>query len=196
LKIVGLILAGGDARRLGGIDKTLLPVAGKPILSHLIDRLSTQLDTLALGANGDPGRFAAFGLPVIADEMIGIGPLGGLARGFGWAGGQGADMLLTVPGDTPFVPRDLLKRLSPGPAVACSADRTHHLVALWPVAWGEALSNYLAGLEWDAPKRAYGARAFAERFGMRKVAFPTGAVDPFFNVNAPSDLAALPERLS
>ena len=183
---VAVILAGGEARRLGGIDKTLIPIGGAPILSHILDRLRAQVRLVALSANGDPARFAAFGLAVLADRQAGIGPLAGLQRGLDWAAGQGAATLLTVPGDTPFIPRDLLTALTPGPSVAVSGRR-HHLVALWPVAARSALAAHLAGLRADAPRRAYGVRAFADTLGMREVGFPGGPEDGFFNVNTPED---------
>ncbi len=149
-----------------------------------------QLDRVALGANGDPGRFAAFGLPVLADRRQGIGPLGGLLRALDWAAEQGADSLLTVPGDTPFIPRDLLRALAPAPAVAVSGGRRHHLVALWPVGWREALADHLDGLSPEAPHRAFGVLAFAGPRGLREVGFASGPVDPFFNVNTAEDQAA------
>ena len=187
-----VILAGGEARRLGGIDKTLMMLDGAPLLSSILQRLRPQLGTIALSANGDPLRFASFGLDVLADRRPGIGPLAGLSRGLDWAAGQGADALLTVPGDTPFIPGDLLARLSPAPAVAVSGGRRHHLVATWPVAWRPALAAYLDGLAVDAPRRAFGARAFADTRSpaMREAVFATEPVDPFFNVNTPPDRLA------
>ncbi len=186
---VAVILAGGEARRLGGIDKTLIPIDGVPILSLILGRLQPQVDRIAIGANGDPVRFAGFGLPVLADRCRGIGPLGGLLRALDWAAEQGAGSVLTVPGDTPFIPFDLLRCLAPAPAVAVSAGRRHHLVALWPVAWRDALAEYLDRLPADAPKRAFGVLAFAGPRGMREQAFAAGPVDPFFNVNTPDDQA-------
>jgi molybdopterin-guanine dinucleotide biosynthesis protein A len=186
---VAVILAGGQARRLGGIDKTLIPIGGTPILSIILERLCPQVERIALGANGDPARFGSFALPVLADERQGIGPLGGLLRGLDWAAGLGAESLLTVPGDTPFVPRDLVQALGVAPAVAVSAGRRHHLVALWPVAWRSALVEYLDELAPDAPQRAYGVMAFSRSRGLREVPFETAAGDPFFNVNTPEDRA-------
>ena len=190
--VVAVILAGGEARRLGGIDKTLITLDGVPVLSLILCRLRPQLDRIALSANGDPSRFAAFGLPVLADRRLGIGPLAGLLRGLDWAAEQGADALLTVPGDTPFIPPDLLTRLSPAPAVAVSADRRHHLVATWPVTWRLSLLTYLNGLEAGSPRHAYGARAFVTSLPetMREMAFAVEPTDPFFNVNTPADRLA------
>ncbi len=186
---VAVILAGGEARRLGGIDKTLLEIGGVPILSLILRRLRPQLGLVALSANGDPARFAGFGLPVLADRRQGIGPLGGLLRALDWAADQGADALLTVPGDTPFIPCDLLRALAPAPAVAVSGGRRHHLVALWPMAWRALLAEYLDRLPLDAPRSTLGARAFAAPLGVREVVFALGPVDPFFNVNTAEDRA-------
>ena len=186
---VAIVLAGGEARRLSGIDKTLIALDGTPVLSLILRRLCPQVAQVALSANGDPTRFSDFGLEVLADRRTGIGPLAGLARGLDWAAGQGARTLLTVPGDTPFIPDDLASLLSPAPAVAVSAGRRHHLVATWPVAWRLPLAAYLDGLAPDFPRHAYGARAFARSMSppMREVAFATEPVDPFFNVNTPAD---------
>ncbi len=187
---VAVILAGGEARRLGGIDKTLVEIGGMAILSLILERLRPQLALVALGANGDPARFEQFGLPVLADHIRGIGPLAGLLRGLDWAAEQGARSLLTVPGDTPFIPRDLLRLLAPAPSVAVSAGRTHHLVALWPVSWRDALADHLGRLSQDAPRRAFGVAAFAASHRLREVPFAAEPVDPFFNVNTPEDRAA------
>ncbi len=186
---VAVILAGGEARRLGGIDKTLIEIGGAPILSLILGRLRPQLDRVALSANGDPSRFASFRLPVLPDRRRGIGPLGGLSRALDWAAEQGAQSLLTVPGDTPFIPCDLLRRLAPAPAVAVSGGRRHHLVALWPVAWRDALGDHLDRLPPDAPPRAYGVLAFAAARGLREVRFEVDGRDPFFNVNTEQDRA-------
>ncbi len=187
-RIVAVILAGGEARRLGGIDKTLIPLDGTPMLSLILRRLRPQLGAIALSANGDPSRYAGFGLDVLADDRPGIGPLAGLLRGLGWAAEQGADALLTVPGDTPFIPANLASRLTPAPAVAVSGGRRHHLVASWPVDWRLPLGAYLDGLAADAPRAAYGAREFARtQPAMCEVAFATKPIDPFFNLNTPAD---------
>ena len=182
-----MVLAGGEARRLGGVDKPLIEIGGIPILSHILDRLRPVVSRVALSANGDPHRFARFGLPVLEDQRFGIGPLAGLLRGLDWAAGLGADVLLTVPGDTPFIPDELLRALSPAPSVAVS-DRRHHLVAAWPVIWRDRLAQHLDGLDPAGGRRAYGVLAFAKPLGMREVSFASDPIDPFFNVNTPEDL--------
>ncbi len=178
----GLILAGGESRRMGGLDKPLLRLDGLPLLDHIVARLRPQAGCLALSANGDPARFIDCGLPVLADATLGLGPLAGVLSGLDWAAAIGCDALLTVPGDTPFIPRDLAARLLPVPAVAASDGRVHHAVALWAVSCRAALRAHL---------QAGGSRSvsgFARTLPMRAVAFATVPVDPFFNVNTPEDL--------
>ena len=188
--IAGLILAGGEARRLGGADKALVALGGKTMLGHLLVRLELQAGVVAISANGDPARFAAFGKPVLGDgPFAGQGPLAGLLAGLDWAAGLGAEELLTVPCDTPFVPVDLVARLAPAPARAASGGQPHHLVALWPVAARVALRARLH------ETAARGVAAFSATLGMRTVAFSPvafagGAWDPFLNINTPEDLAA------
>ncbi|HEY8609869.1 MAG TPA: molybdenum cofactor guanylyltransferase MobA, partial [Roseomonas sp.] len=136
---LGVVLAGGLARRMGGGDKTLLPLNGRPMLAHLLDRLSPQVAAVVLNANGDPSRFAiaAPGLPVVPDGVPGFpGPLAGILAGMDHAAGLGLDWVLSVPGDTPLIPSDLAARLHQGRApIACAAScgRVHPPVALWPV---------------------------------------------------------------
>ena len=188
--IPGLILAGGGARRMGGGDKALLPLAGRPLLAHVLDRLTPQLGPLALSANGDRNRFAAFGLPVLADdEPAGAGPLAGLLAGLDWAATLGAAELVTAAVDTPFLPRDLVARLraAAGPAgIAIAAapggagPERHPTAGLWPVALRATLRADLA-----AGERRLGAWAAA--LGCALASFPDP--DAFFNVNTPADLA-------
>jgi len=185
--VCALVLAGGGARRLGGGDKPLLALGGRTLLAHVLARLRAAGDVaIALSANGDPARFARFGLPVLDDgAFAGQGPLAGVLAGLDWAAGHGADTLLTVPGDTPFIPPDLAARLAPAPSCAASGGRVHHLVALWPVAARAALRSRLAA---DGPRNV---AAFAAAVGLRAVAFAVEAqaCDPFLNVNTPEDLA-------
>jgi len=178
-----LILAGGSARRLGGGDKPLLDLAGR----QMIERIIAALDAshIAINANGDPARFAALRRPVIDDgDFIDQGPLAGVLAGLDWAATLGADALLTIPGDTPFIPRQLAATLAPAPACAMSHDRPHYLVALWPTACRQDLRQLLS-----APGRRDVA-IFASRIGMRRVNFAAPEWDPFLNVNTPEDLAA------
>ena len=142
--VCGIILAGGLARRMGGGDKPLKEIAGKPILTHVIERLQPQCAHLVLNANGDPARFARFGLPVVADDVADFaGPLAGILAGLDWlaANVPHAECAVSVAADTPFIPRDLVERLRAARvreacdiAVAASGGRTHPVIALWPVA--------------------------------------------------------------
>src|SRR3954470_14389743 len=133
--VCGIILAGGLARRMGGGDKPLKEIAGKPILAHVIERLQPQCARLVLNANGDPARFASFGLPVIADDVADFpGPLAGILAGLEWmaANRPDATWMLSAAGDCPFLPRDLVARLHQARivenaqlAVASSAGQSH-----------------------------------------------------------------------
>ncbi len=206
----GVILAGGQATRMGGGDKTLLELGGRPILAHVIDRLAPQVAGLALNANGDPARFARFDLPVLPDGIPGFaGPLAGVLAGLDWAAARGADRIVTVAGDTPFFPRDLVRRLQetatgmthPLVLAATPADPDmqtksksrsgmirHPTFGLWPVTLRDDLRDALAG----------GLRKvvlWTQTHDGREALFDTPG-DPFFNVNTPGDLArarALPE---
>lgn len=198
--ILGVILAGGQARRFGGGDKCLLPLAGRPLLAHVIGQLRPQLGRLVLNANGDPARFAAFGLAVIADTLAGHpGPLAGLLAGLRHAEALASSLpldkpaepshVLTVPADTPFLPADLVERLimalAEGRAeiaIATSDGRVHPVVALVPIACADRL---------EADLRAGTARRvepWLRGFAVAEVVF-SGDPDPFFNVNTAEDLA-------
>lgn len=191
---LGVILAGGLATRMGGGDKGLLELGGRPILDHVIDRLAPQVGALALNANGDPARFAGYDLPVVADSIEGFaGPLAGVLAGLDWAAGQGAEAIVTAAADTPFFPRDLVARL-----VAAAEGQEHPLVlaatpdpkrgqvrhptfGLWPVALRENLRSALA----DGLRKVV---LWTDGHAGREVLFEDGPPDPFFNVNTPEDL--------
>jgi molybdopterin-guanine dinucleotide biosynthesis protein A len=181
-RIAGLVLAGGQARRMGGGDKPLLEVAGRPMLARVIAALNVS--PIAISANGDPARFAAFGLPVLADGTFqGQGPLAGLLAGLRWAASLGMTGLLTAPGDTPFLPVGLAERLQPPPCAAESLGKKHYLVAVWPISCANTLHTMLYAH--DSRRVA----DFAERIGMRYVDFAVPGSDPFANVNTPDELA-------
>lgn len=182
--LAALVLAGGAARRIGGADKPLLELAGRHILTRILDALATETPTIAISANGDAARFSPFGRPVLADgDFVGQGPLAGVLAGLEWAATLGATTLLTIPGDTPFIPPGLAAALAPAPSCAASLGRVHHLVALWPVAARAALRAHLAA---PGPRDV---ASFAASLPMRPVDFPCNSGDPFFNVNTPADLA-------
>lgn len=191
-KIFGVLLAGGLSRRMGGGDKPLLEIGGRPIIAHAIARLAPQCEGLAINANGDPARFRAFGLPVVADTIEGFaGPLAGVLAGMDYAAAHWPEAtdIVSAPADTPFLPDDLVARLREAReaagariAVAESGDRVHHAVALWPVALREELRRALA--EEGVRK----VSAFIARYPNVNVAWPVKTYDPFFNVNRPEDV--------
>ncbi|HSG94834.1 MAG TPA: molybdenum cofactor guanylyltransferase MobA, partial [Afifellaceae bacterium] len=151
--VAGVVLAGGLARRMGGGDKTLKPIGGRPMLEMVIDRMAPQVAALAINANGDPARFAQFGLPVIADTIGDFaGPLAGILAGMRWAQAKHRDCryVASVAGDTPFFPADLVARLAEGCggtddtiALAASADGVHPVFGLWPLALADDLETFL-----------------------------------------------------
>jgi molybdopterin-guanine dinucleotide biosynthesis protein A len=188
---LGLILAGGLGRRMGGVDKTLLPLGGEPLLSRIAARLRPQCPAgLALSANGDPARFPTmFEGPVLPDSVPGRpGPLAGILAGLDYGVGlPGVTHVLSVPGDAPFLPADLAARLAAslgsGPvAVAASGGREHYTAALWSVTLRDDLRAWLA-----AGERRVGG--FIARHGANVVEWPVEPVDPFLNLNAPEDVA-------
>ena len=187
---LGVILAGGRATRMGGGDKGLLRLGGRSLLDRVIDRLSPQVADLALNANGDAARFAATGLPVLADSVDGFaGPLAGVLAGLDWAAACGADTVVTAAADTPFFPADLVPRLQLAAdgmatplALAASADGRHPTFGLWPVALRDDLR---AALEGGLRKVVL----WTDRHGAGTALFPGADPDPFFNVNTPDDLA-------
>ena len=175
---------------MGGGDKPLRLLAGRAILAHVLERLDAH-PARAISANGPPERFAGFGLPVLADAVPGLGPLGGILAALDWAAGRGDGCVLTVPGDTPFVPRDLARRLGPAPAHAASGGRDHPPVAVWPVAGRDRLRARLARAG-DPGGRS--VRGFAAEIGARAVAFDD-VPDPFADIDTPEDLARAEARL-
>ena len=179
LKLAAVILAGGGAVRMGGGDKALLPFGSETLLDALLRRLRPQAGTIAISANGDPARFARFGLPILPDEHPGMGPLAGIAAALAWAAAAGATDLLVVPADTPFIPADLAERLHPAPSMAAAGGRSHNLVCRLPVMCGPLLAARL---------RQSHTRAgdFLRLINARPVAFDDPAA--FLNINTPDDL--------
>lgn len=189
--ILGAILAGGLARRMGGGDKTLRRIGGRTLLDHVVARLRPQCGALVVNANGDPARFASFGLPVVADTVPDFaGPLAGILAVLDHAAAHHPAVrdVYSVAADTPFLPGDLVARLAAGraeagAALACAASGgwTHPVVGLWPVAIREDLRRALAAGERKIDR-------FTARYPIAAVDWPTDPVDPFFNANAPDDL--------
>lgn len=195
---LGLLLAGGLARRMGGGDKPLRTIVGRTILAHVIERLRPQCDGLLLNANGDPARFGDYILPVVADSVPDFaGPLAGILAGLDWlaANQPGTEWLVSVAADTPFIPHDLVARLhagreAAGVPLACAASGgwTHPVIGLWPVALREELRHALVVDDERKIDR------WTARHGVAAVEWPAAPVDPFFNANRPDDLAEA-ERL-
>jgi molybdopterin-guanine dinucleotide biosynthesis protein A len=191
IETFGLVLAGGLARRMGGGDKALIRIGGQTILQRALARLTPQVSGIVLNANGDPARFAPFGLPVVADSVPDFaGPLAGILAGLDWvaANRPGIEWIVSVPGDCPFLPRDLVARLhaarsAEGKPLACahSGDWRHPVVGLWPVALREDLRQAIT-VE-DLRK----IEVWTARHGVALADWPVEPVDPFFNVNTPED---------
>jgi molybdopterin-guanine dinucleotide biosynthesis protein A len=189
----GLILAGGLARRMGGGDKALIRIGDQTILQRALARLAPQVHGIVLNANGDPVRFAAFGLPVVADSVPDFaGPLAGILAGLDWAAANRPEVewVVSVPGDCPFLPRDLVARLHEarireGRPLACahSGDWRHPVVGLWPVALREDLRR---AITLDDLRKI---EVWTARHGVALADWPVEPVDPFFNVNTPQDVA-------
>ena len=197
--VAGVLLAGGLSRRMGGDDKCLQRLGGKSLLARAIARARPQVETLVLSANGDPGRFASYGLAVALDVIDGhAGPLAGILTGMEWARAHapGCRWLASFASDAPFFPTDLVARLAAAVeddaaelACAASGGRTHPVFGLWPVDLADALREALVGEEMRKIDR------WTARYALAEVAFADTPRDPFFNVNAPADLAEA-ERLT
>jgi molybdenum cofactor guanylyltransferase len=194
-----VLLAGGLARRMGGGDKPMRQIGGRTILERVIARLKPQCDGLILNANGDPARFAGFGLPVIADSVVGFpGPLAGILAGLDWAAANRPDAawMLSAAADCPFLPRDLVARLHRGRieqyaqlAVAVSGGQSHPVIGLWSVALREELRHALVVEDVRKIDR------WTARYALATVTWPHLPLDPFFNANTVDDLAEA-ERLA
>jgi molybdopterin-guanine dinucleotide biosynthesis protein A len=187
----GLILAGGLARRMGGGDKALIEIGGRTILERVIETMTPQCDGIILNANGDPSRFVRFGLPVVPDDIPDFaGPLAGILAGLDWAAAHRPDIawMASVPGDCPFLPKDLVGKLhaaraAAGTPLACakSGDWRHPVAGLWPVALRADLRQAL--VDEDLHK----IEVWTARHGIAIAEWPDQPVDPFFNVNTPED---------
>jgi len=191
--VAGVILAGGQSRRMGGGDKSLRILGGETLLARVIARARPQVRALALNANGDPARFAAFHLPVIADAVPDFaGPLAGVLSGLEWAhlNAPGLDWVASFATDAPFFPRDLVSRLlraigreKADLACAASGGRTHPVFGLWPLRLAADLRRAVV----DEGIRK--VEDWTGRFDVAVVEFPVAPFDPFFNANRPEDLA-------
>lgn len=196
---VGVLLAGGLARRMGGGDKPMKTIAVRTILDRVIDRIRPQCDNLILNANGDPTRFADFGLPVVPDTVDGFaGPLAGVLTALDWTAENRPDVqwVLSVATDCPFLPRDLVQRLhhareieNADLAVAASGDQAHPVIGLWKVALRDDLRHALVIEDIRKIDR------WTARYKVATATWQTQPLDPFFNANTIDDIAEA-ERLA
>ena len=202
--VTGVILAGGQSRRMGGGDKGLLELAGRPMLAHVIERLAPHVGRTVINANGEPARFSRFGLAVVADTFTGFaGPLAGVLAGMRWsaANAPAASWIVTAAGDAPLVPADLVPRLAAAVAgrpdaiaLAQSAGELHPVIGLWPVALA-------ADLEAQLRSGVRKVLHWTDRHGTVAVDFAMLSiggleVDPFFNANTPQELDELRAMLA
>jgi molybdopterin-guanine dinucleotide biosynthesis protein A len=188
---LGLVLAGGLARRMGGGDKALIEIGGVTILDRVLARLRPQCSGLIINANGDPRRFAPFGLPVIPDDVPDFaGPLAGVLAALDWAAANvsAIEWVVSVPGDCPFLPKALVARLHAARiagnnmlACAKSGDWRHPVVGLWPVSLRADLRHALVN------EHLHKIEVWTSRHGIAIAEWPDQPVDPFFNVNTPED---------
>jgi molybdopterin-guanine dinucleotide biosynthesis protein A len=184
---------------MGGGDKPMRTISGRTILERVIARLTSQCAGLILNANGDPARFASFGLPVIADSVADFpGPLAGILAALDWAASQQPEVrfVLSAAADCPFLPRDLVARLEEAReaqdaelAVAASGVQTHPVIGLWSVALREQLRHALVVEDVRKIDR------WTARYKLVTVTWPTAPLDPFFNANTAEDIAEA-ERLA
>lgn len=204
MRVLGVLLAGGLSRRMGGGDKGLMPLGPKPVMAHALERLKAQTNDVVINANGDPNRFARFALPVVADTIAGFaGPLAGVLAGLDYARRLSSPpvFIATAAADTPFFPRDLVKNLADKAktdktiVLARSNGQRHPTFGLWPVALADDLETWLL----DPENRK--VLAWVDRHDWNMADFPFGvlsnpAMDPFFNINTPEDFAAARNLLS
>jgi len=193
MNVLGVLLAGGQARRMGGGDKGLSVLGGRTMMDRIIERIQPQVSTLIINANGDTQRFADYGLDVMPDVIEGFaGPLAGVLTGLEWAAANapGIEWVMTFATDAPFVPLDLVERLAAavendGADLACarSNGRAHPVFGLWPVHLAGDLR--LAMIDEDMRK----IDRWTARYHLVEVDFSTDPFDPFFNINAPEHLA-------
>lgn len=203
-QITGVLLAGGQSRRMGGGDKGLREIAGRPMLRHVLERFASQVQRVVLNANGDPKRFAAFGLPVVADPVEGnVGPLAGVLAGMRWSRSNTPEVthIATVSTDAPLIPADLVERLAAALdeheekiSLAKSDGHLHPVIGLWPVALADDLESALN----EGVRKVL---HWTDRHGTLGVDFPLVAsrgreIDPFFNANTPEELDEVAELIS
>lgn len=188
MKTIGAIIAGGQSSRMTGQEKAFLKLGSKSVLTYVIERFEPQVGRLFINANGDPNRFSEFGLEIVPDVMKQLAtPLSGLHAALFFARSAKADVVVTVPSDTPFLPTDLVVRLkkkmpASGAVIASSHDQDHYIIGAWKTGLLEELERAIAkdGL--------FRVKDWAHRVSAQKVEWPVRPFDPFFNVNTPEDL--------
>ncbi len=204
MKTAGIILAGGQSRRMNGSDKALLPFGTGRLIDHIHQRLARQLPVLALNTNNDPAHFRDLGIPIIPDEIAGYaGPLAGILAGMEWASTQsdGFSHILTVATDTPFFPDNLCEKLSQQIAdapdrivIASSAERIYPVFGIWPISSRGELRAWLADdenrrvMSWIA---AHPHKSFEFPLTTTQTDQP---IDPFFNINTQEDILEAQKR--
>ena len=195
MTIIGAIIAGGLSSRMGDREKAFLELDSKPVILHVIEKFEPQVDQLVINANGEPARFSEFGLEVVPDVLTTLTtPLAGLHAALRFAKSVGADVLVTVPSDTPFLPFDLAAKLlensmANGAAIASSGGQDHYIIGAWNK---ELLDDLERAIAKDGLFRV---KNWAHRALAQKVEWPVEAHDPFFNVNTPEDLLRAQQML-
>lgn len=191
-QITCVVLAGGLARRLGNIDKAFVQLNKQPLLDHVLNRIATQADSIIINANGDPARFSEWQLPVVGDTISGFpGPLAGVLSAMEWTRDNvpNSKWIASIPVDTPFAPRDLIKKMATELAIqnaeiACakSGDRAHPVVGLWPVSLAGDLRHAITQEDIRKVDR------WTAKYKLIHTNFSTDPIDPFFNINHPEDI--------
>ncbi|WP_201838337.1 molybdenum cofactor guanylyltransferase MobA [Microvirga zambiensis] len=189
---LGVILAGGLSRRMGGVEKSLLDLGDRTLIAHVAERLAPQCENLMINANGSSSRFDTMGLPVVPDVVPGHqGPLAGILTALEWTAAHrpGVEWVVSVPSDTPFIPKDLVRRLHEAlqkgqhPLACASSDgRLHFAVGLWPVSLRDDLRQAIVD------KGLRSIRDWTSLHGCAEATWPVETIDPFFNINTPDDL--------
>jgi molybdopterin-guanine dinucleotide biosynthesis protein A len=184
MKILGGIIAGGQSTRMGGLEKAFVDFGGRPLIAHIVDALRKQTDYVVINANGDPARFKGLGCDVIGDRPeFNATPLAGVAAVLKFAATHGFNGVVTTPSDTPFIPSDLVARLSGDHAtIAHSRGQDHYLTGFWPVELTLLLTDATAS---NALRRM---QDWVAQAGARKVEWSASPIDPFLNINTPEDL--------
>jgi molybdenum cofactor guanylyltransferase len=189
MKILGAIIAGGQSTRMGGREKSFLPLAGATLIERTLSRLRFQVTETLINANGDVTRFAGFNVVVVADELQDVGtPVAGLHAALSYGAQESFDAVVTVPSDAPFLPLDLVARLyeageETGAAIARSGGRDHFLTGIWTTKLAEPLGRLIMQ---DGLRRV---QDFVAQCKAEKVVWAALPHDPFFNINTPDDLA-------